>query len=173
MVRCGLGASLIVLSGCAVVKWFGSGDDVKCETLPIEVLLKGADVLNLNREGQPMPVRVKVAFLNDDPGFDGLDFRTLWADVEGTLGSAVVKLQSMTLYPGDSAIEHSDLPLETSYVMIVASFRRIESGQWWHLVDIREAAKTCKPGSLSIVVSAELQGNRVIAYRRPANERQR
>ncbi len=153
---------LILASGCATL----GGPDAKCQEIPIELLVEGGKMLNVNVEGQSLPVEVRAYFLKDRDTIERLDFDSVWQKDDATLGPAVTAKTSFTVFPGEEKITTLSVPAATSYVAVVALFRQIEGEQWRRVIDVSGIVDRCKPGDLHFPVRASLQDNRVIAQER-------
>ena len=155
--------SLLMVAGCAGMT--GQAEE-KCTEIPLELLVQGGNMLNVNVEGQSMPVEVRAYFLKERDALEQLDFDSLWQRAEDALGPALLASTAFTVFPGEEKITTLAVPPATSYVAFVGLFRQIEGDQWRKVVDVRSIAERCKPGDLHVPVRASLEDNRVIAQER-------
>ena len=156
------GSCIALFAGCALT----GPPPEKCEAIPVELLVEGSKVLNVNAEGQSMPVEVRAYWLSERDKIEQADFDAIWQGAEAALGPALLGSTSFTLFPGEEKISTVDLPMKTGYLAVVGLFRQIEGDQWRRIVDIRPVVERCKPGDLHVPVRASLQDNRVVAQER-------
>src|SRR5688500_16540633 len=138
----------------------------KCEAVPLELLVEGGRILNVNSEGQSMPVEVRAYYLKERAKIEAIDFDSIWQGADAALGPALLGSTSFTIFPGEEKISTISVPTTTEFLAVVGLFRQIEGDQWRRIVDIRNAVERCKPGDLHVPVRASLQDNRVIAQER-------
>ncbi len=115
----------------------------QCEPPPIEFFFQPRQELNKNREGQSMPVEVRIYFLKDRVAFEQLDFETLWKEGERALEKDLLKSVSLTVIPGEHNIYPMKSEAAAQYIALVAIFRRPEARRWAYLVDVRDANSRC------------------------------
>jgi type VI secretion system protein VasD len=156
-------ALLCSAAGCASLT--GQPEE-KCTELAIELLVHGGSMLNVNVEGQSMPVEVRAYFLKERDAIEQLDFDSVWQRAEDSLGPSLLGSTAFTVFPGEEKITTLAVPTATSYLAVVGLFRQIEGEQWRKVVDVRTIGERCKPGDLHVPVRASLEDNRVIAQER-------
>jgi type VI secretion system VasD/TssJ family lipoprotein len=138
-----------------------------CKLAPIEIFMQAGKQLNLNKEGQSMPVEVRVLLLRARERFDQLDFETLWKGASEPLGKDLVKSASLTVFPGKLKIFPMKSSRRVAYVALVGIFRRPEGQRWKYVVDVRSRNRRCGSGEdLHTIIHAVLGGN---AITRPKN----
>lgn len=153
---------LALLPGCSLYRALFPGPE-KCKDIPLELFVKASDVLNLNPEGQALPVEVRAYLLKSTEKFDEADFNTLWRDDKATLGPTLIKTATFTIFPGEEKIETVVGPPELAFVALVGIFRQYDGDQWKKVIDVRPAVDACTPESLHTQIRAQLTDNRVIA----------
>jgi type VI secretion system protein VasD len=153
----------VLLAGCAA---FQDPPPAKCEKLPFELVVVGKPMLNVNTEGQSMPVEVRAYFLEHRNAIDGSDFESVWQRAPEALGPSLLDTTTFTVFPGEEKITTIEAPPKTGYVAFVGLFRQVDGEQWRRIVDVRRAAERCRPGDLHVPVRASLEDNRVIAQER-------
>ena len=109
-------------------------------------LVAAADV-NLDPEGRPSPVVVRIYQLQSVAKFDNADFFALYDDAAAVLGADMIGFEEFTLRPGQSTDYTAQFKPTAKYVGIVAAFRDINSAQWRANVELPE-----KPGRLSVAL---------------------
>ena len=128
---------------------------------PKDVKLSGtitaaADV-NLDPEGRPSPIVVRIYQLQSATKFNNADFFALYDDAAGALGADMIAFDEFTLRPGQSLDYEAQVKPSAKSVGVIAAFRDINSAQWRANLELPE-----KPGRLSITldkssVSASLE----------------
>ena len=158
-IRTCLLALSVLLDGCAL---FRSAEVLTpCETVPIEVVLKGSAVQNPNPEGQSMAVEVRVLALGKRETFDRLDPDAA-QDAEKALGPDLLGGSRVTVFPDDEQIVPLSVPPTARYVALIGLFRRAGEG-WSRVIDIQNIPTRCKPGGLAGLVRAQVIDNRLQA----------
>jgi len=137
-----------------------------CKLVPYELFVEGASTLNLNIEGQSMPVELRAYFLSERDLMEKADFEAVWQRAEETLGATLLKKTSFTVVPGEHKISPISVPPATSFIALVALFRQIDGDQWRKIIDARGVSSRCREGGLHIPIRAALKDNRVIAPER-------
>jgi len=154
--------ALLLLASCATVR----EPPPRCETVPFEIFVEGGEVLNVNVEGQSLPVEVRAYFLSARDRIENTDFESLWQRPEEALGPSLLASTTFTVFPGAEKITTVQAPPATGFLAIVGLFREIEGDQWRRVVDVRKPVEKCKPGGLHTAVRASVRDNRVVAPER-------
>lgn len=107
-------------------------------------LVAAADI-NLDPEGRPSPVVVRIYQLQSAVEFNNADFFALYDDAAAALGADLIAFDEFTLRPGQSVDYQAQVKPAAKSVGIIAAFRDINSARW--RVDL---AMPKKPGRLRI-----------------------
>jgi type VI secretion system protein VasD len=133
-----------------------------CNPAPLEIFLQADPQLNLNEQGQPMPVEVRVLLLRERDVFDTLDFEVVWRDAATALVKDLVTSASLTVFPGKLKIYPMKSGPGASYVALVGIFRRPEQQSWKYVVDIKEQNRRCAArDDLHTIIHAQLKDSRI------------
>ena len=116
-----VGAVLLLLTAC-------SGPMVKVE-------LQSNQGLNPNRQGESLPVVVRVYQLNDKGAFESATFNQLWKQDEGILGATMLSRSEIIINPSTTDKIELDRHEQAKYVGVVAIFRNPIDRKW---KDLRE-----------------------------------
>ena len=108
------------------------------------VLVAAADV-NLDSEGRPSPIVVRIYQLQSAAKFNNADFFGLYDDAAGELGADLIAFDEFTLRPGQSMDYQAQFKPTAKFVGIIAAFRDINSAQWRADLELSK-----KPGRLRI-----------------------
>ena len=116
-------AFLFALAGCG-------GPMVKVE-------LQSNQGLNPNRQGESLPVVVRVYQLNDKGAFESATFNQLWKQDEGVLGGTLLTRSEIIINPSSNDKVELDRHEQAKYVGIVAVFRNPIDRKWKDLRELR------------------------------------
>jgi type VI secretion system protein VasD len=101
----------------------------------VNVELQSNQGLNPNRQGESLPVVVRVYQLNDKGAFESATFNQLWKQDEGVLGSTLLTRSEIIINPSTTDKVELDRHEQAKYVGIVAIFRNPVDRKW---KDLRE-----------------------------------
>ena len=151
----------LALAGCASIPALEA--EKGCESVPIELVLKGGSPQNLSPEGQSMAVDVRVYALAKRDAFDRLDQDAALTKAEDALGADMLANTRITVYPSDEEIVPMSVPPKTRYVALVGLFRRADGDGWSRVIDVEPLIAKCKVGGLAGLVRAQIVDNRIQA----------
>lgn len=126
-----IGLSLLIallLNGCA---WLMS-DMTKVDMR----IVAGGDV-NLDDNGRPSPVVVRLLELKAPATFQGADFFALYQDEKQTLGADWVAREEFEFKPGDVQDLRFALQPDSSFVAILAAYRHLDKVNWRMVLPIK------------------------------------
>ena len=106
-----------------------------CSGPMVKVELQSNQGLNPNRQGESLPVVVRVYQLNDKGAFESATFNQLWKQDEGVLGNTMLTRSELILNPSSNDKVELDRHEQAKYVGIVAIFRNPIDRKW---KDLRE-----------------------------------
>lgn len=92
-------------------------------------LSAGQDV-NLDLEGRPSPVVVKVFELKKATAFNGADFGPVFDKPQDALGGDLVVSDELLLAPGETRVLEKAAEAGAAFVGLVAAFQRIDGAEW-------------------------------------------
>lgn len=156
-------ASVAFSAGCASLPSLESEPEPACESVPLELVLKGGVAQNPSPEGQSMAVEIRVFALSKRDAFDRLDYDTAHTKGEEKLGGDLQATTRVTVFPQDEQIVPMSVPLKTRYVALVGLFRRADGDGWSRVVDVQPVVARCKQGGLAGLIKAEVVDNRIQA----------
>ncbi|MEO6527583.1 MAG: type VI secretion system lipoprotein TssJ [Gemmatimonadaceae bacterium] len=123
---------------------------------PLTVELVGEARQNLaNDRGNAVVIRVYQ--LSDREKFDRTSLVALWRDETGTLGSALIGKQELTLLPGARETLRIKVAKGTQFVGVVADFISPEAEQWrrvYPVAAVRDNRITLRVGQRQLSVRA-------------------
>jgi len=111
----------IVLAGCA---------PSPPKDLNLSGTLVAAADVNLDPEGRPSPVVVRIYQLQSVVKFNNADFFDLYDDATAVLGADLIAFDEFTLRPGQSVDYQAQFKPTVKFVGVIAAFRDINSAQW-------------------------------------------
>lgn len=118
----------LLLNGCT---WFMS-DITKVDMR----IVAGGDV-NLDDNGRPSPVVVRLLELKSPTTFQSADFFALYQDEKQTLGGDWVAREEFEFKPGDVQDLRFALQPESSFVAILAAYRQMDKVNWRLVLPIK------------------------------------
>lgn len=150
---------LLLLASCSSAATQSPATASSCKTFPLEIFVQAAKQVNLNEEGQPMPVEVRAYLLKDRVSFDRLDFDTLRHKEQQALAADLLLKETFVVFPGKMEIRPLKSPGAVNFVALAAFFRQHKGPNWKLVFDVREMAQGCGSGSLHNMVHARLFKN--------------
>ena len=120
--RCCLVAAFMVpLYGC---EW------VMSDNTKVDLRLIAKSDLNLDDEGRPSPLVVRIVELKASQSFESTGFFALYGDEKDTLGSDLVASEEIELKPGDIKDLKIALQPGSRLIGIYAAYRRLDEANW-------------------------------------------
>ena len=110
---------------------------VACGGPMVKVELQSNQGLNPNRQGESLPVVVRVYQLNDKGAFESATFNQLWKQDEGVLGGTMLTRSEIIINPSSNDKVELDRHEHAKYVGIVAVFRNPIDRKWKDLRELR------------------------------------
>lgn len=123
---------VVALAGC---QWLVS-DVTK---LDLRLIAKGD--LNLDDNGRPSPLVVRIIELRSAQSFDSADFFSLFTSEQATLGSDWVASEEVELKPGDIKDLKIALQAESQLIAVLAAYRRLDQAKWRLVLPLQPAEK--------------------------------
>jgi len=112
---------------------------------PLELTVVGGPTLNLNAQGRPSPVVVRIFDLGASAAFEAADFTGLFEHPGDALRTDLLAQEEFTLRPGDIQEHNRDLPPRVQSLGVAAAFRDIQQAVWHLTVPL-------KPGRRNFVL---------------------
>lgn len=102
----------------------------------IQVLLQGSQQLNLDDEGNPLSVVVRIYQLNGDLATRSLDPGELWNDQEAALGDEYISDKEVILRPETAETIPITVEKDARYVLVAGGFRQPVGNTWFRVYEI-------------------------------------
>lgn len=120
--------SLIAL----IAAWMLSGCAGPAPVLPAPytVVITADDQLNLDRNGQPTPVQVKIYRLKGVTAFNSSDFFSMYEKDEQILSSDLVSKESFILQPGEAKVLLGKALAEERVLGVFVAYRDLDRAVW-------------------------------------------
>ncbi|QKZ07566.1 type VI secretion system lipoprotein TssJ [Pseudomonas eucalypticola] len=129
--------ALMALTACGVTDRMGkrmddtwAGDMLFGNQDKVLLTTDGGNRLNLDADGKPLSVVVRVYQLTSLDKFAAIDPDSLWDDPKKALGSTLVNARELLLLPGMGQVNQWPLEPAAQYVGVAAFFRSDEKGRW-------------------------------------------
>jgi len=123
-----------LLAAPAIVGGCGGTPTVK--TTALEFGIEADQEININTNGQPSPVVLRVYELKTKSAFEQASFFELLDGDSAKLGTDLVAKREFEVKPGEKASFRRDSPTDAKHIGVIAGFREIETAQWRSVVDI-------------------------------------
>jgi len=150
--------AVLLLSGCASSK--------VAVPAPFTVVIVADSDLNPDRNGQPMPVQVKLLRLRSDTAFNGGDFFTLYEKEDQLLGADLVGRETLMVQPGETRTITGKSSGQERMLGVVVAYRELENGIWRGLAPLpaprqRGRFSVFSPSSSAAYITIRLGTNKV------------
>ena len=127
--------AILFLSGC------GLSGALKPEerqglAVPLEITLGAAERVNLNTEGRPSPIVVRVFELANDTRFLSADYFELMGQDGTPLGEEMLVSEEYILLAGEIRVVRKHAAANSRFLGIVAGYRDLASSAWRAIVPL-------------------------------------
>ncbi|WP_085579027.1 MULTISPECIES: type VI secretion system lipoprotein TssJ [unclassified Pseudomonas] len=122
-------AALVLLAGCSSLTPYSTMTKVNLK-------LTGSDQLNLDLNGRPSPIVVRLFELKHPVTFENADFFSLYERAKESLNPDLVASEELELRPGETVELKLSVEEGSRYVGILAAYRDLSDAQWRHTVQI-------------------------------------
>jgi len=133
--------TFFLLAGCAT-------DEPKPTPPPpptvVQLRIEALPDINLDGEGRPSPLLLRVYQLKELAAFNGADFFQLYQNEKSILGADVAGKEEFILRPGEKREVSFEAKPEAKAVGVFAAYRNLDSAQW-------RASTSFPPNTTSIV----------------------
>lgn len=106
------------------------------KTTSLEFGIEADQEININTNGEPSPVVLRVYELKTKSAFEQASFFELLDGDSAKLGADLVAKREFEVKPGEKASFKRDSPTDAKHIGVIAGFREIETAQWRSVVDI-------------------------------------
>ncbi|HYE34285.1 type VI secretion system lipoprotein TssJ [Methylocaldum sp.] len=141
--------TFLLLAGCAA-------DEPKPTPPPPTVLqlrIEAQPDINLDGEGRPSPLLLRVYQLRELAAFNGADFFELYQNEKSVLGADLAGKEEFILRPGEKRELSFEAKPDAKAVGIFAAYRNLDSAQWRTSAEI--------PPNKTSIVKLRVTTNRV------------
>ncbi|MEM9191862.1 MAG: type VI secretion system lipoprotein TssJ [Myxococcota bacterium] len=116
-------ALLAALTGC-------KGGDVCTKPEPANLWVSGADDMNLDPEGGPLPTLVRVYQLSSLGELSRASFADIMGNPQAVLGDTLLGTEEITVFPGKAAFRAFERAPGANYAVGVAAVRQPTGTSW-------------------------------------------
>lgn len=141
--------TFLVLAGCA-------SEEPKPMPLPptiVQLRIEASPGINLDGEGRPSPLLLRVYQLRQTAAFNGADFFALYQNEQSVLGGDVAGKEEFILRPGEKRELSFEAKPEVTAVGVFGAYRNLDSAQW--------RASTAIPPNTTSIVKLRVTGDRL------------
>jgi type VI secretion system protein VasD len=103
---------------------------------PVEVEIAAADRLNPDERGDSLPTVVVIYQLKSAARLDGADFAQIYRSAKETLGPDLLRMEEVTLSPGEKLTRRVDREETARVLALVALVRRPAGISWRAAADL-------------------------------------
>lgn len=146
---------LIAAPGLGAVGGCGGGTPA-VKTTALEFGIEADQEININTDGLPSPVVLRIYELKTKSAFEQASFFELLDGDSAKLGTDLVAKREFEVKPGEKASFKRDSPTDAKHIGVIAGFREIETAQWRSVVDIvpdRDNAFVIQVTALAVKIS--------------------
>jgi type VI secretion system protein VasD len=126
---------LIVLPGLAGLGACASGTPA-VKTTALEYNISADDDININTNGEPSPIVLRVYELKTKTAFEQASFFELLDGDTAKLGPEMVGKREFEVKPGEKSTFKRDTPADAKHIGVIAGFRELNTATWRSIVDI-------------------------------------
>ncbi|MBC7210167.1 type VI secretion system lipoprotein TssJ [Pseudomonas mosselii] len=123
-------AVLAWLAGCSALSPYS-------HMTKLDLTLNATDQLNLDINGRPSPVVVRLFELKHPVAFESTDFFSLYQSPKESLSADLVASEEHELRPGQTLSLKLSIDPESRFVGILAAYRDLDQAQWRRVQAIR------------------------------------
>lgn len=106
------------------------------KTTSLEFGIEADQEININTNGEPSPVVLRVYELKTKSAFEQASFFELLDGDSAKLGADLVAKREFEVKPGEKSSFKRDSPIDAKHIGVIAGFREIETAQWRAVIDI-------------------------------------
>lgn len=122
--------ALLLASGCGASPVVGAVCEVPAS---IEIAVESGPLLNPDASGRPLPTEVRLYRVRDASAFDTLTFDAVWRSDAEALGAAMLGVDAITVYPGETATS-AVAPEPDARAIVAMAIVREPAGHTWRTV---------------------------------------
>ncbi|EJK99228.1 MULTISPECIES: type VI secretion system lipoprotein TssJ [Pseudomonas] len=119
----------MLLAGCAALSPFST-------MTKLNLTLTASDQLNLDLNGRPSPVVVRLFELKHPVAFENADFFSLYERARETLSPDLVSSEELELRPGETTELRLSIAGGSRYVGVLAAYRDLPHIRWRYTLPI-------------------------------------
>ncbi len=127
---------LLFAAGCASSP---GGDAPPKEAPNLDVKVSAALRVNLDTQGRPAPVQVRIYELRTPAAFEAADYFSLAGNDKAVLQSDLLSRQDYLLRPGETRRLQRRANADTTAIGVLAGYRELDSRQWRAVQALPEA----------------------------------
>ena len=122
-----LALTVLLLSGCSALSPYSS-------VTKLDLTLSASDQVNLDLNGRPSPLVIRLLELKHPVAFENVDFFSLYERPKPSLSPDLVTSEELTLRPGESVDLKLSVEPGSRYVGVLAAYRDLPQTQWRYVV---------------------------------------
>ncbi|WP_027907034.1 type VI secretion system lipoprotein TssJ [Pseudomonas taiwanensis] len=123
------------LTGCAALSPYS-------HMTKLDLTLTATDALNLDINGRPSPVVVRLFELKHPVAFESTDFFTLYQRPKEALDLDMVASEEHELRPGETLSLNLSIDPGSRFVGVLAAYRDLEQAEWRRVQPVRAGERT-------------------------------
>jgi type VI secretion system protein VasD len=120
---------LVLLPGCVAMSPYST-------MTKLNLRLTGGEQLNLDLNGRPSPIVVRLVELKHPVAFENADFFSLYERAKESLSPDLVVSEELELRPGETLDLKLSIADGSRFVGVLAAYRDLEQTQWRYVLQI-------------------------------------
>lgn len=121
--------TVLVLGGCSTLSPYSS-------VTKLNLTLSASDQVNLDLNGRPSPIVVRLLELKHPVAFENADFFSLYERAQESLSPDLVTSEELALRPGETVELKLGIEPGSRYVGVLAAYRDLPQSQWRYVVPV-------------------------------------
>ena len=122
--------ALVLLAGCSSLSPYST-------VTKLNLKLTASDQLNLDLNGRPSPIVVRLFELKHPVTFENADFFSLYERAKESLAPDLMASEELELRPGETVEMKLSVEEGSRYVGVLAAYRDLTETKWRYTVQVR------------------------------------
>jgi type VI secretion system protein VasD len=107
-----------------------------CKMQVVDLAVIASPRINLEENGEPRPVQLRLYQLSTDIRFNNASFQDIWKNDKATLADELVKVTELTVYPDSRTDIKFQRDESAMFIAAVALFRNPKGRSWYTMLEL-------------------------------------
>lgn len=130
-----LALTVLLLSGCSALSPYSS-------VTKLDLGLSASDQVNLDLNGRPSPLVIRLMELKHPVAFENADFFSLYERPKASLSPDLVTSEELEIRPGETVELKLSVEPGSRYVGVLAAYRDLPQTQWRYVIPVVAGERT-------------------------------